>query len=146
MKWIKSYQLFESIEDLDYNLIEDAKDILLPFSDMGMKVSCDYTSKGDSIALNVMTSKEKAFDINDYKDDIDRLLSYMKDNEWGIWDFKVGAVEKKEDWSGTQLLAKNQDILSYKNGPLQYDKVKNPVFWITAEFVKIVYTKVKSVK
>lgn len=138
--------LRESKEDLDYNLIEDVKDILLPFSDMGMKVSCDYTSKGDSIALNVMTSKEKAFDINDYKDDIDRLLSYMKDNEWGIWDFKVGAVEKKEDWSGTQLLARNQDILSYKNGPLQYDKVKNPVFWITAEFVKIVYTKVKSVK
>ena len=43
-------------------------------------------------------------------------------------------------------LPRNQEILSYKNGPLQYDKVKNPVFWITAEFVQIVYAKVKSVK
>ncbi len=146
MKWIKSYQLFESIEDLDYNLIEDAKDILLPFSDMDMKVSCDYTSKGDEISLNIMTTKENAFDINEYKNDIDRLLSYMKENNWGIWDFKVGVVEKKEDWSGTQLWAKNQDILSYKNGPIQYDKVKNPTFWITAEFVKIVYAKAKVVK
>lgn len=133
-------------EDLDYNLIEDVKDILLPFSDMGMKVSCDYTSKGDSIAINVMTSKEKAFDINEYKDDIDSLLSYMKENNWGILNFNLGIVEKKEDWSGTHLLPRSQQIISYPNGPLQYDKVKNPTFWITAEFVKIVYTKVKSVK
>ena len=113
---------------------------------MDIEVIGDYIDNGNGINFVISTQKEKAFDINEYKNDIDRLLSYMKENNWGIWDFKVGVVEKKEDWSGTQLCAKNQDILSYKNGPLQYDKVKNPVFWITAEFVKIVYAKSKVVK
>ena len=36
-----------SPEDLDYNLIQEVKDILLPFSDMGMKVSCDYIDDGN---------------------------------------------------------------------------------------------------
>ena len=146
MKHLKSYKVFESTEDLDYNLIEEIKEILLPFSDMDMKVSCDYTDDGNSISLNIMTLKEKAFDINDYKSDIDALLSYMKEKSWGIWDFKVGVVEKKEDWSGTQLLTKSQEVLSYKNGPIQYDKVKNPTFWITAEFVMIVYAKARQIK
>ena len=134
MKHLKSYKIFESIE-LDWNLIQEMKDILLPFSDMDMKV-----------AFNIMQIKEKAFDICDYKDDIDTLISYMKENNWAIFKFSLGIVEKKEDWSGTQLLARSQDILSYPNGPLTYDKVKNPVFWITGEFRKIAYAKVKQVK
>jgi hypothetical protein len=146
MKHLKSYKLFESVEDLDYNLIEEIKEILLPFSDMDMKVSCDYIDDGNGIGLNIMTSKEKAFDINDYKSDIDALLSYMKEKSWGIWKFNLGVVEKKEDWSGTNLLARSQEVLSYKNGPIQYDKVKNPTFWITAEFVMIVYAKAKVVR
>ena len=146
MKYLKSYKLFESTEDLDYTLIEEIKEILLPFSDMSMKVSCDYTDNGNSISINIMTLKEKAFDINDYKSDIDALLSYMKENNWGIWKFNLGIVEQKEDWSGTFLLAKDQEVLSYKNGPIQYDKVKSPTFWIIAEFVKIVYAKAKVVK
>lgn len=146
MKHLKSYKLFESTEDLDYTLIEEIKEILLPFSDMDMKVSCDYTDNGNSISLNIMTLKEKAFDINDYKSDIDALLSYMKENNWAIWKFNLGIVEQKEDWSGTFLLAKNQEVLSYKNGPIQYDKVKSPTFWITAEFVKIVYAKARQIK
>ncbi len=146
MKHLKSYKVFESTEDLDYNLIEEIKEILLPFSDMGMKVSCDYIDDGNGIGLNIMTSKEKAFDINDYKSDIDALLSYMKEKSWGIWKFNLGVVEKKEDWSGTNLLAKSQEVLSYKNGPIQYDKVKNPTFWITAEFVMIVYAKARQIK
>lgn len=146
MKYLKSYKLFESTEDLDYTLIEEIKEILLPFSDMDMKVSCDYIDNGNGIALNVMTSKEKAFDINDYKSDIDALLSYMKEKSWSILNFNLGIVEEKEDWSGTHLLPRSQKVISYPNGPLQYDKVKNPTFWITAEFVKIVYTKAKVVK
>jgi hypothetical protein len=70
----------------------------------------------------------------------------MKEKSWGIWKFNLGVVEKKEDWSGTFLLAKDQEVLSYKNGPIQYDKVKNPTFWITAEFVKIVYDKARQIK
>ena len=146
MKHLKSYKLFESSEDLDYTFIEEIKEILLPFSDMSMKVSCDYTDNGNSISINIMTLKEKAFDINDYKSDIDALLSYMKENNWGIWKFNLGIVEQKEDWSGTFLLAKDQEVLSYKNGPIQYDKVKSPTFWIIAEFVKIVYTKARQIK
>lgn len=150
MKFLKSYKLFDSFEEdelnLDYSLINDIKEILLPFSDMAMEVTCDYFEDGQGIGLNVMTSKEKAFDINEYKDDIDALLSYMKENNWAILNFNLGVVEKKEDWSGTHLLARSQKIISYTNGPLQYDKVKNPVFWITAEFRKMVYAKVKSVK
>jgi hypothetical protein len=146
MKHLKSYKVFESTEDLDYTLIEDIKEILLPFSDMDMEVRCDYTDNGNSISINIMTLKEKAFDINDYKSDIDALLSYMKEKSWGIWKFNLGVVEKKEDWSGTFLLAKDQEVLSYKNGPIQYDKVKNPTFWITAEFVKIVYDKARQIK
>jgi hypothetical protein len=146
MKHLKSYKLFESTEDLDYTFIEEIKEILLPFSDMSMKVSCDYTDNGNSISINIMTLKEKAFDINDYKSDIDALLSYMKENNWGIWKFNLGIVEQKEDWSGTFLLAKDQEVLSYKNGPIQYDKVKSPTFWIIAEFVKIVYAKARQIK
>jgi hypothetical protein len=146
MKHLKSYKLFESSEELDYNLIEEIKEILLPFSDMDMKVSCDYIDDGNGIGLNIMTLKEKAFDINDYKSDIDALLSYMKEKSWGIWKFNLGVIDKKEDWSGTNLLARNQDALSYKNGPIQYDKVKNPVFWITAEFVIITYAKAIQIK
>ena len=146
MKHLKSYKVFESTEDLDYTLIEDIKEILLPFSDMDMEVRCDYTDNGNSISINIMTLKEKAFDINDYKSDIDALLSYMKEKSWGIWKFNLGVVEKKEDWSGTFLLAKDQEVLSYKNGPIQYDKVKSPTFWITAEFVKIVYAKARQIK
>jgi len=146
MKHLKSYKVFESTDDLDYTLIEEIKEILLPFSDMDMKVRCDYTDNGNSISLNIMTLKEKAFDINDYKSDIDALLSYMKENNWSIWKFNLGIVEQKEDWSGTFLLAKDQEVLSYKNGPIQYDKVKSPTFWITAEFVKIVYAKARQIK
>jgi hypothetical protein len=146
MKHLKSYKVFESTDDLDYTLIEEIKEILLPFSDMDMKVRCDYTDNGNSISLNIMTLKEKAFDINDYKSDIDALLSYMKENNWCIWKFNLGIVEQKEDWSGTFLLAKDQEVLSYKNGPIQYDKVKSPTFWITAEFVKIIYAKARQIK
>ena len=38
MKHLKSYKVFESTEDLDYNLIEEIKEILLPFSDMVIQI------------------------------------------------------------------------------------------------------------
>lgn len=143
MKYLKSYKLFESIEDLDYDLIEQIKEILLPFSDMDMKVSCDYTSDGDKISLNIMTTKEKSFDVNQYKDDIDRLISYMKESGWDISKFNLAVVQDREgrkNWTLGYKYSKNYDE------PLQYDKVKTPTFWIMAEFVKIVYAKAKVVK
>ena len=146
MKHLKTYnKLFESIEDLDYDLIQEIKDILLPFYDMSMYIRCDYIHNG-GIAISISTSKEKTFDINEYKDDIDALLSYMKENKWGIYEFKVGTITKLENWKGVYLAPDTQEILSYINGPIQYDKVEKPIFWITAEFRKIVYTKVKSIK
>lgn len=137
-KYIDIEHLRES-NNLDYNLIQDIKDILLPFSDMNMKVTCDYIGNGEEIAFNLMGQKEKAFDINDYKDDIDSLLSYMKEKNWAISKLNLGII-------GKNLVPKNQNILSYPNGKLNYDTVKNPVFWITGEFIKIVYAKIKQVK
>jgi hypothetical protein len=145
MKHLKSYKIFESIE-LDWNLIQEMKDILLPFSDMDMKVACDYIDNGDGIAFNIMQIKEKAFDISGYKDDIDTLISYMKENNWAIFNFSLGLVVEIENWTGKHLLPRNQNILSYPNGPLNYDKVSGRVFWITGEFRKVFYAKVKQVK
>lgn len=143
MKHLKPHFIFESIEKKDYNLLEDIRDILLPFSDMGIQVSCDYTNNDQSIEILIMTTKEKAFDANEYKEDINRVLFYLKENDWGIFNFNLGVVEVVGD---QKLVSKNQQILSHKNGPLLWDKVKNPIAWIRAEFVKLVYTKVKSIK
>ncbi len=138
----------ESVEldNLDYTIIDEMKDILLPFSDMDMEVTCDYITDGHGIDFNVMGQKEKAFDINDYKSDIDALISYMKEKNWVILNFNLGIVKEMHDWSGTVFVARSQNILSYPNGPLRYEVVKKPVFWITGEFRKINYAKVKQVK
>jgi len=142
MKYLKSYKLFESTEDLDYNLIEDVKDILLPFSDMGMEVRCYYTSH-EGIGLNIFSEKTKAFDINDYKDDIDAFVSYMKEKNWKLWNFSLGLIKRHDD---DFLVPQNQLLIYDGKGRLNYDLVNLPVYIITGEFRKIVYTKAKVVK
>ena len=135
MKHLKSYQLFESVK-LDYNLIQDIKDILLPLSDIGVEVSCDYLEGGEDISFNLMTSKEKAFNINDYRSDFDALISFMKERGWFIWKFSLGVAVKEETWAGFQLVAKTQNILSTTYRTLIYDVVEDPVFWVSGQFKK----------
>jgi hypothetical protein len=158
MKYIKTYKIFErvsketkifveSLQDeldrfdkLDYGLIKDMKDILLPLLDDGIEITdCDYFHDLDGsilIGLNLMTSKERAFDINDYRSDIDMLISYMKSNNYYVKDLKVGVVEKKETWAGIQLLAYSQFIMSENDREPKYDKVNLPVFWISGVFIE----------
>jgi hypothetical protein len=153
MRHLKAYKVFEKIDsnELEYTIILDMKEILIRFEDADMEVTCEYSSSAEEespgfiasvinpnvILFNILCEREKAFNIKDYKIDIDHLISYMKERGWEISKFNLVIVEKKRDWFEKDSLTKSQNILSYTSGNISYQSVKNPVFWINGEFKKI---------
>jgi hypothetical protein len=97
MNYIKSWKIFESyLSDDMINIKSDIKDILLPFSDAGLYTSVNTISRRSSFVgakkffiygtfdINIYTVREKGFNINEYKDEIIRLVEYMYDLDYTI--------------------------------------------------------------
>jgi hypothetical protein len=81
MKWIKSYKLFESVNE------DDISDILLELVDEGFKVdhsdpylNVDYFPLSENHISFVNTAHQKAFKWGIAKDAILRLVDYLGDN------------------------------------------------------------------
>ena len=78
MKHLRSYTLFESIDD---DLIQTVKDILLPINDMGYDISVNhYIINGDTnqLIIRVVTYVDKPLLITDeVKDEFMRMKDYL---------------------------------------------------------------------
>ena len=86
MRYLKIYEEFESSSDfnkrMDYviDLFDEMKDILLPFTDNGIKLSLPEGGTMKGLIANVLYSKEYLITYNDfYKSVMDKELKSLSD-------------------------------------------------------------------
>jgi hypothetical protein len=73
MKWLKTYKIFESKEDI----IQTIKDILLPISDMGYEISVVENNK--EFVIRVVSWGDQSLLINDeVKEEFIRMKDYLE--------------------------------------------------------------------
>ena len=73
MKWLKTYKIFESKEDI----IQTVKDILLPISDMGYDIS--VTGDNENLVIRVVSWGDQSLLItDDIKQDFITMKDYLE--------------------------------------------------------------------
>lgn len=93
MKYLKSYKIFESSD----NLREDIKDLLVDLEDQGFYVNVfkrrvDYSTTSEDILVSIYKEKRPdpnislytlgIFEYSDVEYYVNRLINFMKENNW----------------------------------------------------------------
>ncbi len=137
MKHLKKY---ESLSKID--LIEDCRDILLSLRDDGILVRIDFDSSGLSILIDIIAeSRDKLFDIKNYKDDFERLVLYLSKNKFLLKNFNIGVessfLNKGPHRNVPYRTIEHQNLLKINgtlNRSIGWDSVIGDVLWISIEF------------
>lgn len=134
----------------------DVEDMLLPLSDDGIDVSF-VTSYQDQtkfqiISYRVKMTSSKGFDINEYRDDVNMVISYMYEKGWEPTRFLVNNARFSKSQSHqpdtySSMSNPARDILdfegqiSYPNYELALLDPTKPVVCVEIEFKKSRKTK-----
>lgn len=123
MKYLKTYQIFESIDDLE-DIKKNCQDILLPLSDKG--VSClVLTSKDKNIDKIIIKIEE--VDFTYFTSEINHLLDYLHDEG-----FKLGRKSVVNNLHWEQYASLDYEILN--------DIIKYPDHY-SIEFISMIFKR-----
>ena len=110
MKYLKSYKLYESVDDLEM-IKKNCQDILLPLTDKDIKCAVNSIKLDREIIVNIGNGVN-LIDFNDFSSDINHLLDYLHDEG-----FKLGSrsIVSNLHWEKLENLTYDilNDILKY---------------------------------
>jgi hypothetical protein len=119
MKWLKTYKIFESKEDI----IQTIKDILLPISDMGYEISVVENNK--EFVIRVVSWGDQSLLINDeVKEEFIRMKDYLESEGYNsievLYHLATPGVISSRD------IKEFDDFMKYE--PWQKVKIQNLLF------------------
>ena len=123
MNHLKTYQLFESIY-MDYDAIDDIKDILSEFSDDDINVNIDVRPDGNTIIKldthdSIGTSPDRLdkIEMDVYGDCLLRLIDYLKERNYLLVTFTNTSDNQEKVYNGFSGKYKDSTIEYLMNIP-----------------------------